>query len=628
MQYQDYLRTLRRGWRLIVASVLVCVLIGGLIIARAQPTYSATAELFVAPGSGPSTAELIQGSAFFADRVKTYAQIVDSTVVLEPVVKELGLHMSSRALAAHVSATAPIDTVLLRIHVTDTVPERAAAVANAVAKRFQTVATELETVKGSADDPVVRVTIVQPATVPSVPIAPNRKLILVLATMIGLAIGFAIAVFREALNNRVRSEANLRAITDMPVVGKIPQKARDDSLLLVGGAAHGFRAEAFRQLRTNLQYLDVSDEHHTFVITSALPGEGKSVTAANLALTIAGAGMSVCLIEADLRRPRLSRLLDLEPEVGLTSIIIGSVTAEAAAQRWGETGVDVIASGYLPPNPSELLSSQRMTELLDELKRRYDFVILDTPPLLAVTDAAILARSCGGAIMVVSAKGRHTVTREQLLESFENLGTAGTNVLGVVLNRLPTKGPDAIALSEYGYAAGRTPMMPAADPLLSSATADPLLSSAAADPLLSTATADPLLSSSTDDIPTPSPADDAPRSSSATGNRRSSSAAGTSKSSSIGDRGHPPATGGHRRPATGGHRRRPERRGHRRAASGGRRPATGGHRRRPEVAVIVRRQTAVIVNDRRHGADRQRPTTRRHRQRSTTRRHRQQPSTR
>ena len=135
----------------------------------------------------------------------------------------------------------------------------------------------------------------------------------------------------------------------------------------------------------------------------------------------------------------------------MSSIIIGTVTAEDAAQRWGETGVDVISAGHLPPNPSELLSSRAMIDLLDHLKRTYDFVILDTPPLLAVTDAAILARRCGGAIMVVSNRGRRTVTRAQLMEAIENLESAGTKVLGVVLNRLPTKGPDAIALSEYGY---------------------------------------------------------------------------------------------------------------------------------------------------------------------------------
>jgi polysaccharide biosynthesis transport protein len=457
VQLHDYLRIVRRGWRLIAASVGVCLLLGGLIIVMSESKYAATAELFVAPGSGPSTAELVQGSAFFADRVKTYAEIVDSAVVLEPVIEELGLNQSSRSLANSVSATAPLDTVLLRIRVTDTDPERAATVANAVATRFQTVATELETVEGSDEDPVVRVTVVQPATVPTVPISPNKRLILIFAAMIGLAIGFAIAVFREAMNKRIRSESDLRTLTDMPVVGKIPHKAKDERLLLIGDAARGLRAEAFRQLRTNLQYVDISGEHRTFVITSALPGEGKSITAANLALTIADAGTSVCLIEADLRRPRISRLLDLESEIGLTSIIIGNVAAETAVQRWGDTGVDVIAAGHLPPNPSELLSSRAMIDLLDHLQRAYDFVILDTPPLLAVTDAAILARRCGGAIVVVSNRGRRTVTREQLLEAFENLESAGTKVLGVVLNRLPSKGPDAIALSEYEYMARPMP---------------------------------------------------------------------------------------------------------------------------------------------------------------------------
>ena len=146
MQFQDYLRTLRRGWRLIAASVGVCLLLGGLIIVVSEPTYEATAELFVAPGSGPSTAELVQGSAFFEDRVKTYALIVDSAVVLEPVVEELGLDESARSLAERVSATAPVETVLLRLRVTDTDPEQAAAVAHAAATRFQTLATALETV--------------------------------------------------------------------------------------------------------------------------------------------------------------------------------------------------------------------------------------------------------------------------------------------------------------------------------------------------------------------------------------------------------------------------------------------------------------------------------------------------
>lgn len=460
MQLQDYLRTLRRGWMAIVVSVVVALGLGGLLIASSEATYSATAELFVAPGTTEITTEVVQGSRFYENRVKTYALIVDSATVLDPVINELGLATNAESLAGRVSADAPVETVLLRIRVTDNEPGQAADIANAVAEQFSIVAPQLESRDDSGEDSVVRITVVNPATEPSTPIAPNKRLILGLAVLLGLAVGFAIAVFREALNNRVRSESDLKAITDVPVVGKIPRKDRDDPQLLLDDAAHGLRAEAFRRLRTNLRYLDIAGEHQTLVITSALPGEGKSVTATNLALTTAHAGPSVCIVEADLRRPWTSRLLDLQPDVGLSSLIIGSTTLDEAIQTWGDTGVDVLAAGPLPPNPSELLSSTAMDVLLDGLEQRYDYIIIDAPPLLAVTDAAIVARRAGGAIVVVSNRGRRTVTRDQLLEAFDSLESTGSSVLGVVLNRQPTRGPDAIGLSEYAYAGSSPPNRP------------------------------------------------------------------------------------------------------------------------------------------------------------------------
>ena len=190
MQLQDYLRTLRRRWRTVALTVLVFVLLGAAMIARSSPTYSASAELFVAPGSAPGTAEALEGSKFYEDRVKTYALIVDSSVVLEPVIEALGLDMSPSSLTVQVSATAPIETVLLRITVTDESPEQAAAIANAVAAQFRDLAPQLESVDAAATaDEVVRITIVQPATPSSTPISPNKRLIVVLSVMMGLAAG-------------------------------------------------------------------------------------------------------------------------------------------------------------------------------------------------------------------------------------------------------------------------------------------------------------------------------------------------------------------------------------------------------------------------------------------------------
>ncbi len=454
MQLQDYLNTLRRRWRTVAVAVAAFVLLGIALIAFTPPTYTATAELFVAPGSRPGADEALQGSRFYENRVKTYAMIVDSSVVLEPVIEELGLDTTPQALAGQVSASAPLETVLLHVTASDGSAEQAADIANAVALSFERVAPELESISGEANE-AVRITIVEPATPPSEPVSPNKRLIVMMSLMLGLAAGFAIAVIREVLDDHVRTEGDLAAITDVPVVGKIPEKERNESLIV---GTSGTRAEAFRQLRTNLQYLGISDHPRAMVITSALPGEGKSVTALNLALTIARTGQSVCLVEADLRHPGISPAMHVEHEAGLTSIIVGAAKFDEVVQFWSDTGVDILPSGHLPPNPSELLSNEATESLLEFLQERYDYVVVDAPPLLAVTDAVILAQYCGGAIVVVGNLGRQTVTRRQVTQALDNLTSGGTRALGVVLTRLPTKGPGAVLVTKYHDEPARNPV--------------------------------------------------------------------------------------------------------------------------------------------------------------------------
>lgn len=445
MQLQDYLNTLRRRWLTVAISVLVFVLLGVALIATTPAKYSATAELFVAPGSRPGADEALQGSRFYEDRVKTYALIVDSSVVLEPVIEQLGLEVTPRQLAVEVSATAPLETVLLHVTVKDGSAEQAATIANAVAVQFKELAPQLESIGGEADG-AVRISIVQPATPPDDPISPNRRLIMMMSLMLGLAAGFAIAVIREVLDDHVRTEDDLSAITDVPVVGKIPDKDRGEPNLV---SESGNRAEAYRQLRTNLQYLGLSGHPNAIVVTSALPEEGKSSTAMNLALTIARTGQTVCLVEADLRHPGISAPLGVEREAGLTSIIVGAATFDEVVQFWGDTGVDILPSGHLPPNPSELLGNEATESLLEDLQIRYDYVVVDAPPLLAVTDSVILARYCGGAIVVVSNLGHRTVTRRQIVQALDNLAAGGTTALGFVLTRQPTRGPGAVMANKY-----------------------------------------------------------------------------------------------------------------------------------------------------------------------------------
>lgn len=176
--------------------------------------------------------------------------------------------------------------------------------------------------------------------------------------------------------------------------------------------------ESFRVLRTNLQFLDVDQTSKTYAITSPMPGDGKTTTSINIALALAESGSRTILIETDLRRPKFGEYLNLESTVGLTTVLIGGAQLSDAIQPWGRTGLDVIASGVLPPNPAELLQSKAMAAVLEQLRRDYDAVVIDAPPILPVTDAALIAAQTGGAILVV----RHgKTTRDQAAQARQRL---------------------------------------------------------------------------------------------------------------------------------------------------------------------------------------------------------------
>jgi len=251
------------------------------------------------------------------------------------------------------------------------------------------------------------------------------------------------------LDTKIRGEADLRNVTNAPVLGGIafdPDSARKP--LLTQSPHQSPRAESFRQLRTNLQFANISGRANSVLVTSSVPGEGKSTTATNLAIALAQAGQAVCLVDADLRRPMIDDYLGLDRMAGLTTALVGTIDVNDLLQPWGEDRLYVLASGQIPPNPSELLGSMEMKDLIERLEKAFDTVIIDAPPLLPVTDAAVLSQHVGGAIIVVSAQ---TTRRQQLEKSLTSLELVGAKVLGVVLNRLPIKGPDSYSYMYYGH---------------------------------------------------------------------------------------------------------------------------------------------------------------------------------
>lgn len=220
-------------------------------------------------------------------------------------------------------------------------------------------------------------------------------------------------------------------------------KATDKAPLAFRADPHGRRAEAFRHLRTNLQFIDIDRQPRIIAITSSISGEGRSTTAVNLAASLAEAGFRVCLIEADLRRPTLRQTLGLVSEAGLTSVLVGKAAVEYVVQNAGQNLV-VLTAGVIPPNPGELLASQHARAVIQEIAAQVDYTIIDTAPLLPVADGAEIATMADATLLVVRAG--HT-RRDQVARSIEAIEKVGKSMSGLVLNMASLKGPG----TDYSY---------------------------------------------------------------------------------------------------------------------------------------------------------------------------------
>jgi len=373
---------------------------------------------------------------------------VSSPAVLQPAIDALGLNISAEELSGRVQASTDLNTVLINISVADSSPVQSAAIAQAVANSLIETVDSLEKPKTGGTSPV-SLSVIKPAKAPANPSAPNARLNILLGLVLGLGLGLGAAVLRSSLDNRIRGEADLRRVTDAPLLGGIAfDSDASKRPLLTQSSSQSPRAESFRQLRTNLQFANVSGKASTVLVTSSLPGEGKSTTATNLAIALSQAGQTVCLIDADLRRPSVNQYLGLERNAGLTTALVGVADVNDLLQKWGDDELYVLTSGQIPPNPSELLGSTEMKMLLIRLEQVFDTIIIDAPPLLPVTDAAVLSQHVGGVVVVA---GSQRIRLQDLEKSLGALALVGSNVLGIVLNRLPVKGPDAYTYTYYSH---------------------------------------------------------------------------------------------------------------------------------------------------------------------------------
>ncbi|MCH6471818.1 polysaccharide biosynthesis tyrosine autokinase [Sinomonas terrae] len=447
MELRDYVRILRAGWILVVVMALAGVAAAAIFSLVSKPQFKASAQVFVSTQSGGTVTDLVQGSTFTQQRVKTYAGLVTTPIVLLPVISNLHLSTTADDLAKSVTATASLDTTLIEISATSPDPVQSANIANGISQSLTNVVQNIESTGSQSAE--VKLTRVQEAEVPSAPVTPNVPIDVALGLFLGLALGVGVVVLRHTLDNRVRSDQDVQTISAAPILGGIMYDAKASKRpLIVQDDPRSPRAEAFRTLRTNLQFLDAGEGARCFVVTSAIESEGKSSTASNLAIALDNAGHRVIVIDADLRRPKLATYMGLEGAVGLTDLLIGRADMEDAVQQWGQGGLHVLPAGSVPPNPSELLGSAAMQSLVKRLEGQFDYVLFDAPPLLPVTDAAVLSKFAGGAIVVVAAGRTH---RSQLAAAVTALENVGVRLFGFVLTMLPAQGPHSYGYQTYGY---------------------------------------------------------------------------------------------------------------------------------------------------------------------------------
>lgn len=491
-------KVVRRWWWLVAAAGLVAGVGAYVASSRMSPVYRATATLLVDSARGNEGAEYsdIMASERLA---LTYSQMVTGRDVLQATMARLQLQETLDKFAKRVRADPVANTQLLRLSADDPDPARAAAIANTMANVFNEkvqafelgqytesllsaqkrlddvskllVRTQIDIDSASAqpvpdqaelarldrllieyrsdyklaqqDYESLRLTVAQStdnvnlieaAEAPVKPISPRIPLNTAIATVLGLVIGAGAALVVEYLNDTIRTPEDIGELPGLSIMGVIGPIADANKLVMVTDPRSAC-AEAYRVLATNIRFSSLDRPIHTLLVTSPHPREGKSTTTANLAVTMAETGLSVVVVDADLRRPVLHKLFGLRPRRGgLTSTLLDGNTPNQL-QPSGVEGLQVLASGPLPANPTWITGSQKMQELLKQLTSVADLVLIDSAPALLLADTAVLARSTDGVLLVV----RSGETRRQdLRRAVTALRQVGANPIGVVLCAVPT----------------------------------------------------------------------------------------------------------------------------------------------------------------------------------------------
>lgn len=444
MDLSQFLGVLRTRWKFVIVTLGMGALITALVTVLVPPTYGSTATLLI---STPSTGvvDTYTASLTAVQRADSYANLAKNSEVLTRVAERLNNEVSPSQLAGQIDVTVVQDTLLLRVDARAASPDLAQQIATVESDEIIRLVKNLETPSDEDVPAPIIARVAGKALLSTTPVAPNVPLNLAVGLLLSLLIGIAGALVRDKLDTSVKTGDDIEEITESSLLVTLPFDPAVKRNPLSVEDHGGSLGEAFRVLRTNLQFSNLDAKRQMLVISSAVPEEGKTFVATNLAISMAKGGRSVLLVDADMRNPNVSELLGLENSVGVITVLLGRTTLEQSIQEH-VSGVHFLGTGPQPPNPAEVLDTQAMRDLLGRLRTEYDVVIIDAPPILPVADAAILASEVDG-VLLLARYG--STSRDQLRQAVSRIDSVGGRLLGTILNRAPRSG-----LGGYGYGYG------------------------------------------------------------------------------------------------------------------------------------------------------------------------------
>jgi tyrosine-protein kinase len=433
-QLGDYLSILwRRRW-VVAFAVLATAGAAFAFSSRKPPVYEARARVFIGPRavlSGDIGAAL-EELTFSREFIPSYAELLKSRPLAMRVVRLEALPYSAADLSTRITTRIIPDTRIIEVAVADGQAQRAQRIANTLTETFvREGVEEFGSVGG------VRASVVEPALLPKQPVSPRPTRDALLGALIGSGIGAGAASLLDHLDDTLRSRKQVEsALAPLPVLAALPRIRRSRKRLVFDRDPRSPAAEAFRSLRTSIQLSALDVPIPRVLVTSPSPGEGKTLVAANLAASFAMSGVRTILIGTDLRRPVVHEHLRAARSPGVTEVVAGTADMVRALHQTPLSNLALLPAGKACPNPSELLGSQTMADMLDELSKRAEILVLDSPPVLAVTDAAVLAAHADGVVLVLRAGQSQLGWAQEVKAAFDRVGVP---MLGVVLNEVKNK---------------------------------------------------------------------------------------------------------------------------------------------------------------------------------------------